>query len=105
QAEDGIRDLYVTGVQTCALPIFDFALAPVPTVRVSGLVQGPPDGYAGLTLRLMSPGSEELGAGAETATSLVGPSGTFTFLNVPKIGRASCRESGWRAGGGGAGGW
>src|SRR6267378_6233562 len=25
QAEDGIRDLYVTGVQTCALPIFDKA--------------------------------------------------------------------------------
>src|SRR6266496_1405357 len=23
QAEDGIRDLYVTGVQTCALPILD----------------------------------------------------------------------------------
>src|SRR5438874_13360764 len=25
QAEDGIRDLYVTGVQTCALPISDGA--------------------------------------------------------------------------------
>src|SRR5215469_13556271 len=25
QAEDGIRDLYVTGVQTCALPIFHLA--------------------------------------------------------------------------------
>src|SRR5690349_24855701 len=25
QAEDGIRDLYVTGVQTCALPIYDFS--------------------------------------------------------------------------------
>src|SRR5204862_1163944 len=25
QAEDGIRDLYVTGVQTCALPILDRA--------------------------------------------------------------------------------
>src|SRR2546430_7588811 len=25
QAEDGIRDLTVTGVQTCALPIFDDA--------------------------------------------------------------------------------
>src|SRR5204862_4552388 len=25
QAEDGIRDLYVTGVQTCALPISDRA--------------------------------------------------------------------------------
>src|SRR5690349_22324054 len=24
QAEDGIRDLYVTGVQTCALPISEF---------------------------------------------------------------------------------
>src|SRR5690349_23044483 len=26
QAEDGIRDLYVTRVQTCALPIFEWAL-------------------------------------------------------------------------------
>src|SRR5690606_41161953 len=25
QAEDGIRDFHVTGVQTCALPIFSFA--------------------------------------------------------------------------------
>jgi hypothetical protein len=61
----------------------DFALAPVPAVRISGVVQGPPDGYAGLTLRLISPGSEDLGNGAETATALVGPSGAFTFLNVP----------------------
>src|SRR2546430_6171698 len=28
QAEDGIRDLTVTGVQTCALPISSSALAP-----------------------------------------------------------------------------
>src|SRR5256886_6439153 len=28
QAEDGIRDLTVTGVQTCALPIFAFPLVP-----------------------------------------------------------------------------
>src|SRR5690349_22179775 len=27
QAEDGIRDLYVTGVQTCALPIFELAVS------------------------------------------------------------------------------
>src|SRR6266403_2491107 len=27
QAEDGIRDLYVTGVQTCALPISEAAIA------------------------------------------------------------------------------
>src|SRR5690349_17572935 len=27
QAEDGIRDLYVTGVRTCALPIFAISIA------------------------------------------------------------------------------
>src|SRR5204862_4071850 len=37
QAEDGIRDLYVTGVQTCALPIFGHQvglLVPVGDVTV-----------------------------------------------------------------------
>src|SRR3712207_4225119 len=28
QAEDGIRDIGVTGVQTCALPIFDGGISP-----------------------------------------------------------------------------
>src|SRR5206468_7291086 len=36
QAEDGIRDLIVTGVQTCALPIFKSAVAPS-CVEVVGL--------------------------------------------------------------------
>src|SRR6266496_4125061 len=38
QAEDGIRDLYVTGVQTCALPIFGLTsgrAASVPSFPVS----------------------------------------------------------------------
>src|SRR5690349_23344987 len=30
QAEDGIRDLYVTGVQTCALPIYGCRDPPAP---------------------------------------------------------------------------
>src|SRR5256885_7902366 len=34
QAEDGIRDYKVTGVQTCALPIWDRAL---PTGRTPGV--------------------------------------------------------------------
>src|SRR5580700_7917250 len=33
QAEDGIRDLYVTGVQTCALPICAAGKATVAAVR------------------------------------------------------------------------
>src|SRR5206468_7586392 len=40
QAEDGIRDLIVTGVQTCALPIFDehkslYARAGLPEPRLT----------------------------------------------------------------------
>src|SRR5690349_23010540 len=33
QAEDGIRDLYVTGVQTCALPIWPPWRTPVHGIR------------------------------------------------------------------------
>src|SRR5205823_11032296 len=33
QAEDGIRDKLVTGVQTCALPILREALADSPAIR------------------------------------------------------------------------
>src|SRR5215469_18189412 len=35
QAEDGIRDLYVTGVQTCALPIWPLTLS-ISTSQRSG---------------------------------------------------------------------
>src|SRR5256884_4196566 len=80
QAEDGIRDVAVTGVQTCALPI----------------CADEPGGYAGRTRGATqesqwsgsrsdeadaSPGSRERGAKPERG------SGTF-----PEIGRASCRE-------------
>src|SRR5206468_8579396 len=41
QAEDGIRDLIVTGVQTCALPIFDVVAHPdrltEPLIRKEGV--------------------------------------------------------------------
>src|SRR5207248_8858707 len=42
QAEDGIRDRTVTGVQTCALPIFlDLRSADLPEPRLEGrVVQG-----------------------------------------------------------------
>src|SRR5688572_32392296 len=36
QAEDGIRDLTVTGVQTCALPIFTPNTPPRPVLPPSG---------------------------------------------------------------------
>src|SRR2546429_9005521 len=38
QAEDGIRDVAVTGVQTCALPIYfpNHRITPVPVTEYSG---------------------------------------------------------------------
>src|SRR5690349_25090363 len=36
QAEDGIRDLYVTGVQTCALPISEVFVATIIPLANSG---------------------------------------------------------------------
>src|SRR5699024_11958766 len=36
QAEDGIRDRNVTGVQTCALPIFGLILGQTPVSRIPG---------------------------------------------------------------------
>src|SRR5687768_18104876 len=43
QAEDGIRDVAVTGVQTCALPIFDLTLRRV-TLRNNDTITGE-DGF------------------------------------------------------------
>src|SRR5436309_10715635 len=37
QAEDGIRDFHVTGVQTCALPIYRSSSKPCRPLEVSGL--------------------------------------------------------------------
>ena len=58
-------------------------LLPVSAVRVSGKVTGPPEALAGLRLRLMASGMEELGDGSETATTMVAADGAFTFVNVP----------------------
>src|SRR6266508_6810710 len=46
QAEDGIRDGHVTGVQTCALPIF-WKARPTVAGRVGGIVVQIEDGVTG----------------------------------------------------------
>lgn len=61
----------------------DLQLRPVPAVRVAGRLQGPPDAINGFTVRLLATGMEQLGNGAETATALSGPDGTFVFPAVP----------------------
>src|SRR5206468_7777425 len=89
QAEDGIRDLIVTGVQTCALPILllgVFTLADTRGVmtsstRVSASVNTPSS-----MSRCAAPRSGS--RGRRVATRPCRPLST----HASKIGRASCRE-------------
>src|SRR2546430_9876891 len=84
QAEDGIRDLTVTGVQTCALPIFT-AVAFSPDGRyivVSGAKAAVMDAGSGQEIvRLVQANN--------VASIAYSPDGTRI-----EIGRASCRERG-----------
>src|SRR2546430_12960558 len=41
QAEDGIRDLTVTGVQTCALPIYERMVQVTQVLGAGGLLSNP----------------------------------------------------------------
>src|SRR2546428_4026855 len=70
QAEDGIRDLIVTGVQTCALPIF-FRSRSVRLRRTSSLKEELPPSMS------VSPGSRRR-ARSVTTCSVGGPAGTIT---------------------------
>src|SRR5688500_19883152 len=87
QAEDGIRDYKVTGVQTCALPIS--RLRPVildvsePLELTEVIARGP--------ARLAGP-SRELGRGGRTVQPEQRQQPDPE--RVDEIGRASCRERG-----------
>src|SRR5256885_6498987 len=82
QAEDGIRDYKVTGVQTCALPISEDAR---PARRVDRRVQESDRGSAEFRRRILEPREPQdlrvLRRGDRAARGGRG-----------EIGRASCRE-------------
>src|SRR5258708_10706267 len=84
QAEDGIRDDLVTGVQTCALPIFE----PLYVSTSASTTEYPATASSAATLMatVVRPGEP---AGPHTAITVpvAGPGGVGS-----KIGRASCRE-------------
>jgi hypothetical protein len=61
----------------------DVVLQPSPAFKVSGAIQAPLDAVKDFVIRLMAVGSEGMGVGHETATTLVASDGTFTFLSVP----------------------
>src|SRR5207249_6921175 len=101
QAEDGIRDRNVTGVQTCALPI---SLRPLAGDMAFLLMALALIGTGVLAVPILT-GSAAY-AVAETFGWKSGldekPGGAKQFYVVmSKIGRASCRERGETAGGAG----
>src|SRR4051794_41981126 len=95
QAEDGIRYGRVTGVQTCALPIWTWATARSPSRAAGGAARGsrggprPLPGRRGRGIR-RAPRSRCASAAAAVAD------------RRQEIGRASCRERGEVPGGGGS---
>src|SRR5688572_31709748 len=79
QAEDGIRDLTVTGVQTCALPILELVLI---DVQVSA--------RNGQPIENLRPDQFEVNIDGKRL-----PIATLDFVRynaTEQIGRASCRE-------------
>src|SRR5207245_6792047 len=79
QAEDGIRDATVTGVQTCALPI-------------SGVVPATVAATAAVTA-LRVPARPCVAPGRTLVAILTGASDRRGRIDAgPEIGRASCRE-------------
>src|SRR5690606_40820223 len=83
QAEDGIRDFHVTGVQTCALPIStsrspSWARWRMPATTDIALTAGAVPRWRGLVMLLA----------IATGVLLLWQADP----NAPEIGRASCRE-------------
>src|SRR2546425_3508605 len=75
QAEDGIRDKLVTGVQTCALPIFEY-----------GIMAAYAEGLS--VLRSANAGKQKHGIDAET-TPLRDPEHYLYDLNLSDIAERS----------------
>src|SRR5207244_9430617 len=89
QAEDGIRDDLVTGVQTCALPISEW---PATAILVGST----------LPVAMRREMTKAMSAGSLSRSLWSGPPGALGLStgNAGEIGRASCRERGERGGGG-----
>src|SRR5204863_1396933 len=86
QAEDGIRDLYVTGVQTCALPIS----------ALFGTPRRIPESAAASSCRGFSPASTWNIVAQQATVGAIGPteSRVFDSGNAPSRGRSEERRVG-----------
>src|SRR5439155_17320021 len=88
QAEDGIRDGHMTGVQTCALPILNAVAVVLVVFRcVDAALSGDAVGAARAVLE-----AKTLHVIAQFSQGRAGRSARESGADDDKIGRASCRE-------------
>src|SRR3989449_7853713 len=78
QAEDGIRDVAVTGVQTCALPISRHRQVPVDVILLSFIVMY----FLGQTLNVFTLGGLALAVGRLVDDSIVELENINRHLNI-----------------------
>src|SRR5688572_31445297 len=94
QAEDGIRDLTVTGVQTCALPIFQHSAGAEIVVADNGSTDQSvavlKNEFPQISIIVLDRNYGFCG-GYNRALKQV-QADFYVLLNSDKIGRASCRE-------------
>src|SRR5690606_40529952 len=89
QAEDGIRDFHVTGVQTCALPISHTSISSSPA---------PMKGRMMLAYEFQAACGQVSSPRARAAIMMFCMKAPqSSSAPCPKIGRASCRERGYVA--------
>src|SRR5690606_41025988 len=92
-AEDGIRDFHVTGVQTCALPIFPcLPRVPGQWVRRARRVRSPQAWPAPSSRSGVAAPAAYRRTPPTTPPPVRGSPATATRGWAAKIGRASCRE-------------
>src|SRR2546430_8495201 len=84
QAEDGIRDLTVTGVQTCALPISNLNLKQLALTLKSVLQRTQNLPLIAYILKFI--------LNIRVTKHIISKKSYFSSLRRYKIGRASCRE-------------
>src|SRR5699024_12135684 len=84
QAEDGIRDRNVTGVQTCALPIY-----PLVNTHLQARMDTYPKRRGVTRVKELTEAGLNVSFGQDDIVDPWNPLGTG---NLREIGRASCRE-------------
>src|SRR5439155_19200174 len=86
QAEDGIRDGHVTGVQTCALPICSG------TKRIGNRIGVRIDGTSNTVGGTAAEARNLISGNLAQGVTILGNNNVLEGNYIGKIGRASCRE-------------